>query len=62
MNKSTIATILGTALGLLKSSGSRNDRLVIRHVDQLIEYAGDDIMEKILKYIKPPSSSQIRKF
>ena len=42
MNKSTIATILGTAtLGLIKSSGSKNNGVVIRDIDSLMEYAND---------------------
>ena len=42
MNKSTLATILGTAaLGFLKSSGSKNDGVRIEDIDELLEYAND---------------------
>ena len=42
MNKSAIATIIGaSALGLIKSSGSKNDGVKIRFFDALIEYAND---------------------
>ena len=42
MNKPVITTILGTAaLGLLKSSGSKNNEVTIYSIDKLIEYAND---------------------
>ena len=42
MNTSTIATILGTAaLGLMKSSGSRNREITVDSINELIRYANN---------------------
>jgi Leucine-rich repeat (LRR) protein len=55
MNKSTIATILGTAaLGLMKSSGSRN---FISSIDELIESANDPDKAPFVTLISLPYSN-----